>query len=85
VASACWWTALFLLLAALTIESLSSAPSQLRLAVVVLAGGLVSAGVYVHFALKPAPGTYVGLRRFNAVMLVLVAVSLAVFALLPSR
>jgi len=83
VVTGCWWTALFLVLAALTIESLSSSPARLRLLVVVLAGGLVLAGFFFIFAKKPASGTYVGLRRFNAVMIWVVAAGVAGFALAP--
>jgi hypothetical protein len=81
--SACWWTSLFLVLAALTVENLSSAPAQLRAVVTVIAAGLLGAGFFVNFARKPAPGTYVGLRRFNTVMLWLAVAAVALFALLP--
>jgi copper chaperone CopZ len=82
-AAICWWIALFLLLVALTVESLSSAPGRLRLIVVGLAAGALGVGFFLAYARRPATRSFVGLRRFNAVMLWLVALGIAAYALVP--
>ena len=82
-AAVCWWVALFLLLAALTVESLSSAPGVMRAIVVVLASGVLGAGFFLAYARRPRAGSLVGLRRFNSVMLWLVVLGLGAYALVP--
>jgi copper chaperone CopZ len=82
-AASCWWIALFVLLVAVTLESLSTAPGTLRLVVVLLAAGVLAVGFVLFYGRRPAPGVFVGLRRFNAVMLWMVAVGVAAYALAP--
>lgn len=82
-AAACWWIALFLLLVALTVDSLASAPDLLRLIVVGLAAVALAVGFFLVYARRPAPGTLVGLRRFNVVMMWLVAAGVAAYAVVP--
>jgi len=82
-AAACWWIALFLLLVAFTVESLSSAPGRLRLFVAVLAAAVLGIGFFFAYARRPATRSFVGLRRFNAVMMWLVAAGVAAYALVP--
>lgn len=83
VAAALWWVTLFLVLAAVTIESLSSSPIRLQLVVVVAAGSLLAASVYFNSNKKCSPGTFTGLRRFNTVMVLLAGLAVVAFALLP--
>jgi copper chaperone CopZ len=82
-AAACWWVTLFLILAALTIEGMATSPARLRMVVVAAAAVVLACGFFLVYARKQAPGSYVGLRRFNAVMIWIVSVGLAMFALIP--
>jgi copper chaperone CopZ len=83
LAAMCWWSALFLILAALTIESVMATPERLRMIAVVAAGGLLVAGFFLIYRKRPMPQGFGGLRRFNAVMVWLVTAGLAAFALIP--
>jgi hypothetical protein len=82
VSSVCWWTALFLVLAALTVESLYSAPAQLRITVAAAAAAILLAGFYFNYAGKNANSGYAGWRRFNGVMLWVVAGAVVLYAVL---
>jgi copper chaperone CopZ len=82
-AAACWWIALFLVLAALTVENLASSPALLRVVAVAAAALALGIGFFLVYAGKRKSGGYVGLRRFNSVMIWVTAASVAAYALIP--
>jgi copper chaperone CopZ len=86
VAAACWWVPLFLMLLALTLESLASSPARFRLLVAVLAAVILFVGFVLVGVRKPdrgGMGTARGLWVFNVVMMVVVAVGVVAFVFVP--
>jgi copper chaperone CopZ len=82
-AAVCWWIPLFMILAALTIEGLASSPARLRTWVSAAAALILGVGFLLVYARRPAPGSFVGLRRFNIAMLWVVTAGVAAFAFVP--
>jgi copper chaperone CopZ len=86
VAAGCWWVPLFLMLLALTLESLAASPGLFRLLVAATAIVMVSFGFFLVYLRRPAAGSpdpARGLWRFNVIMMWITAAGVAAFVLLP--